>query len=138
MPTDDTPKTWEEEAAAITTVAHLHGVDPAFIAAIRRAENGKAGRQFGVMLPEATTYAKQLAGCVKTIRGYLIRYTRNPFALVQTDGDFRRLIYTLGFLQFAQSIYCEIGADNDPTQKNQYWLENVRQHYERFCVRGLV
>ena len=116
------------EYERIAPVAHQHGIDPLFICAIRHAEQGRAGREFGVMLADATDYGSQLRGCVKTIRSCLLNYLHNPFVVHQATG-FRRLIYSQRFIQHTAAVYCPIGVGNDPQGLNRYWLDNVSQAY---------
>lgn len=125
---------WAEEVAKITTVALAHGTDPELIKAIRKHENGKPGGkwgEFGLPWTKYPSYEEQLNGCVKTVRGIVARYNRNPFALgvVQGPKPYRRLVYSITFLTFLRDIYAPIGVENDPQGLNRNWLPGVVHFY---------
>ena len=128
--------TWEEEFRKITEVAHLHGVDPFFICAIRKQENGRAGREFGVLDGKSNTYDQQLETCVKTIRNYECDFAGPMKVREQTSLGFRRACYSPAFIAFAQRRYCPVGAANDPTGLNKNWLAGVTRYYARFCAQN--
>ncbi len=89
--------------------------------AIRNAENGRKGLEFGVMHPRAKDQPNSLrvqAGwCAATV-------AKNYKRWLQSDS-------TLDFIEFLGSRYCPIGADNDPNKLNQYWVANVKAFTER-------
>jgi len=70
--------TWHEEADTITQAAVRTGVDPYFVMAIRRAEHGRPGREFGVLSVPAPTYADQLAVTLNTLIHQLTHYNGQP------------------------------------------------------------
>lgn len=125
--------TWEEEIQAILPVAHRYGVDPQFVAAIRKAENGSPGREFGILSIPAPTYSDQLLACVKTVRGRLKDYPQNPFLYTKnTEGEFR-LIYSTQFITYLGSKYAPTkNASNDPKGLNTNWVKNVSKFYSIF------
>lgn len=129
--------TWPDELARIRDVAGAHGVDWAFIAAVRRAEWGAPGREFGVLSVSANDYESQLSACVKTMRNYLLAaedgYVR-CFDLIETIGGFRRLVYSAAFIEYAARRYAPIGASNDPDGLNTAWAGNVTQLYHKFAI----
>lgn len=130
--------TIEREYSTITRVARSHGVDPAFMAAVRVAENGRPGREFGVMLKTATTFEAQLSVAVKTIRNYLARCPFNPLTKIRTAQGHDTVIYSRRFVDHAATIWAPVGARNDPTGLNRNWPQNVWYHYKRFVQRGTV
>lgn len=116
----------------IREVALQHGVDPLFMLAIRHAENGRPGREFGVLDGESNDFDRQLSKSTKTIRGFLDTYPHNPLIMMINGSGFRRLVYTEAFILFAQRRYCPIGAENDPEGLNKNWATNVSKHYYSF------
>jgi hypothetical protein len=84
--------------------------------AIRKAEKGGHGREFGILHPRALNQARSLrvqAGwCAATIRKNYERWIK------ANDGR--------DFIQFLGDRYCPVGADNDPDDLNTHWKGNVR------------
>jgi|WetSurSiteA1Bulk_404760.scaffolds.fasta_scaffold04773_2 hypothetical protein len=129
--------TWEEEAELITQAASEYGIDPRFIGAIRKAENGKPGKEFGVLLAGVNTYKSQLDVTCKTIRTLLLTYTVNPFVAGKCALGFRRLVYSPQFIAKFASRWAPIGAKNDPQNLNSNWVRNVTVWYSEFVEQGL-
>lgn len=110
--------------------ACFSNIDPIFqpilnpvVAAIRYAENGSKGREYGILHPRVKpTYRSQAGWCAATVQKNFTRWLNtNP-----TDKT------TLAFIQFLGSRYCPVGADNDPTGLNKYWVKNVYHYYHEF------
>ena len=84
--------------------------------AIRKAENGRTGIEFGVLHPRATHQENSLrvqAGwCAATISKTLKRW--------KESGS------ELDFIAFLGNRYCPLEAENDPTGLNRHWIKNVR------------
>lgn len=142
--------TWDEELIRITAVAYAHGVDPLFIAAIRRHENGPSAAErkpdgtpahpfgeFGCPTAGAPDYMSQLSMCVKTVRNRLIEH-EFPFwpIIVQAQVPYRRLAYTKLFVEQLAKSYCPVGARNDPTGLNQNWPASVYGIYLLYVTSG--
>ena len=87
------------------------------LVAIRRAENGGPGRQFGILVAEANTLDLQAGWCAGTCYKNWKRWQK-------TDQS-------LPYLVFLQRRYCPVGADNDPGGLNVNWLRNVTSTLER-------
>jgi len=89
--------------------------------AIRNAENGRDGLEFGVMHPRAVDQPNSLrvqAGwCAATVSKNYKRWLDS-----KEDTD---------FISFLGRRYCPVGAENDPTGLNKYWITNVRGFAER-------
>lgn len=89
--------------------------------AIRHAENGRAGIEFGVLHPRAVDKPNSLrvqAGwCAATVSKNFARWLK-----ANGDDD---------FLMFLGRKYCPVGADNDPDGLNKHWVGNVRALTER-------
>jgi len=87
------------------------------LVAIRTAENGGPGRQFGILVAEANTLDLQAGWCAATCWKNWKRWQK-------TDQS-------LPYLVFLQRRYCPVGADNDPGGLNVNWLRNVTSTLER-------
>lgn len=129
--------TWDEEKVEIECVAREYGLEPELVAAVRKAENGSAGREFGILSVDAPDFPSQLRTCCATLRRYLYEYGRNPFVLASTDKGHDRLSYSPEFIQYAAKRYAPQGASNDPTALNSNWSRNVNTFYRKFIVEGL-
>ena len=81
------------------------------LAAIRRAENGGPGKEFGIMDSRADTLDGQAGWCAATVRNTYARW-------LATDQS-------VPFLVYRRDRYAPLGADNDPTNLNENWLRNV-------------
>jgi len=124
-----------------------YGVDPFLIQAIRRAENGGPGDEFGVESVKATTYEDQLRICCVTVmhqhQRYMIAESRSPVEVssftLALDGalgatppaaiTLSRVVYTRGFLKSLQETYCPVGAGDDLKGLNVNWFTNVTNFY---------
>lgn len=109
-----------DEKSIINTVAKQYNLDEEqtkLLHVIRKVENGRQGREFGVLSPEAmrfekdkdpsksfTTQAEWAAGTIKK------RY----------DGDLKK---------FADR-WAPINAKNDPKGLNKNWVKNAKQYME--------
>ncbi len=109
------------EARTIIRAAARNGVtndaDLRLLFAIRRAELGGPGREFGIMNSKAHNLDLQAAWCACTIRNHRLRHADHNCGL-----DF---IACLG------RRYAPIGAANDPDGLNKNWESNVRHFYEK-------
>jgi hypothetical protein len=85
--------------------------------AIRTAENGREGIEFGVLHPRAIDQPNSLrvqAGwCAATI-------SKNHKRWVDSGQH-------VDFITFLGNRYCPVGADNDPTGLNNHWIPNVKK-----------
>ena len=90
------------------------------VAAIRYAENGRKGREYGVLHPRALnkSYRIQAGWCAATVQKNYDRW--------EQAGAPGEVVVYLG------NIYCPVGADNDPTGLNQHWIKNVSKLYKKF------
>jgi hypothetical protein len=90
------------------------------VAAIRHAENGAAGREYGVlgagvrrdMKRKGDTYRPQAGWCAATVQKTFDRWKK-----AGSPGD---------FITFLGKRYCPVGAENDPNGLNRHWIKNVR------------
>jgi hypothetical protein len=86
--------------------------------AIRKAENGGPGVEFGVLHPKAkgTNLRTQAGWAAATIMKNRARH--NP----KEHGD---------FISFLGGRYAPKGAENDPKGLNSNWISNVSTHYNQ-------
>ena len=88
------------------------------VAAIRFAENGGKGREYGILHPRVKpTYRSQAGWCAATVQKNFDRWTK-----AGRKGD---------FITFLGNRYCPVGAENDPTGLNKHWQKNVRKLISR-------
>ncbi len=115
------------EAAVIAREAQRTGIDPNFLAALRRAENGRAGRELGVLSVPAPGLDQQARVAAYTIRNMAARFEKQGGTVV--DPATGR--YTGSFLRFFSARYAPRGAANDPTDLNRFHTANLIALYRR-------
>jgi len=83
--------------------------------AIRTAENGREGIEFGVLHPRAIDQPNSLrvqAGwCAATV-------SKNHKRWIDSGEK-------VDFITFLGNRYCPVGAENDPNGLNKHWISNV-------------
>lgn len=90
-----------------------------YVAAIRYAENGGKGKEYGILHPRVKpTYRSQAGWCAATVQKNYDRWVK-----AGSKGE---------FVVFLGKRYCPVGADNDPDNLNRHWIGNVRKFYARF------
>ena len=116
------------------------GVDEDLMLSIREAENGRGGRQFGVMpnprynrdrgytdngnfveYPDDGDLSKQTSWSAWTIKRNEQRYDSLSKREKAKYSD---------FIDYLGSKYAPSGADNDPDGLNENWGKNVRARYK--------
>lgn len=85
--------------------------------AIRKAENGGHGKEYGILNAKANTEELQLRWCLATCWKNWLRWQK-------TDME-------TPYLVFLANRYAPIGADNDPDNLNINWLPNVVAELEK-------
>jgi len=90
----------------------------ALLLAIREAERGRKGFEFGVVKAKDTDLKTQCKYACETIKNNFQRFKEQ-----ESEQD---------FIVFLGKRYAPIGAENDPNGLNQHWVHNVRWFYERF------
>ena len=117
----------EDEINTITRAAErngCYGEDYLLLLAIRKAENGRAGRQFGILHPKALAQIAAAPGRSLDIQagwaGATIVKNRRRWQRAGCEGD---------FIDFLGDRYCPKQADE---QGNFNWKKNVRYWFERF------
>jgi len=97
------------------------------VAAIRYAENGGKGREYGILHPNVKpTYRSQAGWCAATVQKHWDRVAK---AGGSPHDDIDGFITSLG------KRYCPVGAPNDPDGLNQHWIKNVKNLRKRFAWR---
>ena len=128
---------WATEYPRIAAAAAEYAVDPFFVAAIRHAENGGPGIEYGVESAKGGAYAEQLAGACATLRDRLAAYPGNPFILA-ISVPVRRLWYRRDFIMWFAASWAPRGAANDPENLNENWFGNAMLAYSAAVAAGKV
>lgn len=116
-----------QETGVILREAQRTGVDPSLLVALRRAENGRSGKEFGVVSVAADGLDAQARVAANTVRNTLARFERDGGTAVdRTTGR-----YTEDFLRFFSSRYAPVGAANDPTDLNRHHAANLIALYQQ-------
>lgn len=121
---------WSDEWALIRSAALAHGIDPYFVAAIRKAENGGPGREFGVLSVKAPTYRDQLEECCTTIRRRMAEHQPTISMRIMTNGH-GRICLPDAWIAWFGSRWAPVGAPNDPHRLNENWAHNVMILYHQ-------
>ena len=109
-----------EDAVRVNIRPELRDELAPIVAAIRHSENGRAGREYGILHPKALgkSYRTQAGWCAATVQKHYDRWHK-----AGRKGD---------FLESLARRYCPVGADNDPTGLNKHWLKNVTHFTQKF------
>jgi hypothetical protein len=92
--------------------------------AIRKAEDGKPGCEFGIIHRKAwnTDLKTQAGWAAATIQKNYDRYLKDQGGFPNTYD---------GFIAYLGARYCPVGADNDPDGLNKNWIPNVTKWVEK-------
>src|SRR5690348_11246860 len=99
--------TWDEEVAVIKPIAAHYGIDWHIVAAIRKAEDGEPGKEFGVLSEPAPTYQAQCRIACISLRHRLFEYAFSHAAFDlhgAPDGD-KVLVYSERFVAWFAGIW---------------------------------
>lgn len=113
------------EKVLIRDAASWAAVDPRFLGALRRAENGGPGQEFGVLSVSAPTYEDQVRLAAASIRRNVERFEATGRAAI--DPATGR--YSEEFIRFFSNRYAPVGAANDPNGLNQHHARNLIRLY---------
>lgn len=116
----------DDEVATIFQTGESLGIDSRLLAAIRKAEMGGPGREFGILSVPAPTYYQQASAAAVTIRNNVTRYEQETGLSARVNDR-----YTDEFIRYLGSKYAPIGVANDPTNLNRNWVSNVTTWYGR-------
>jgi hypothetical protein len=95
------------------------------VAAIRYAENGARGIEYGIVCQRGKSYRTQAGWAAATVQKHWDRYRKAGGSASDTAA----------FLRSLAARYCPVGADNDPKGLNKHWLGNVTR-LRREVVEG--
>lgn len=119
------------EEPLIRAAARRQGIDARFLHALRRAENGRPGREFGVLSVPAPTYEDQARVAAESIRRNVERFeAMGRQAVDPVSGR-----YSEEFIRFFSNRYAPVGASNDPTGLNRYHARNLSRLYATLSTR---
>jgi hypothetical protein len=120
------------ECATIVDIASAHGVDPRMLAAIRHAEQGGPGKEFGVLSAPASTYQDQATIAANTIRHTMSRFllgTAHPLVDPLTGSLTPEFLFYFSRGGPGYPGYAPFGAANDPKGLNAHHLANLEDGY---------
>ena len=108
---------WAEEndvliALTVARQEQLTALQTRLLLAIRAQENGRSGREYGVLVVSAPTQEVQARITARTIKRNWQRWK-----VAGQSGD---------PVEWMAQRWAPIGAENDPHGLNRYWLRNVR------------
>ncbi len=90
------------------------------VAAIRYAENGRAGREYGILHPRVKpTYRSQAGWCAATVQKNYDRWIK-----AGRKGD---------YIVYLGSRYCPLDDPRDKDGLNKHWIPNVKKFQKRFA-----
>ena len=111
------------EAIETNIRPELHTKLAPLVVAIRYAENGGTGREYGVLHPSVEpTYRSQAGWCAATVQKNWDRYT-------QQEGDTENFDQYIAFLA---NRYCPTDDPRDTMELNKNWNTNVQKFYKKF------
>lgn len=121
------------EQLGIVRTALSYGIQPELVIAIRLLEGDppadSAYGEWGMPKAVYQTYSERLDGCCATLRGLLMAYLGNPYQIVTTEANHRRLVYLDAVIAFLGRTYCPTG-EGAPS-KNENWIPGVTEIYQR-------
>jgi len=93
------------------------------IAAIRYAENGRAGREYGILHERCPdTYRGQAGWCAATVQKNYDRWVK-----AGSEGE---------FISFLGARYCPLDDPRDKDGLNRHWIKNVSHFTKKFSKKG--
>lgn len=115
------------ECAVIAWAASKHGIPASVLCALRIIENGRPGRDFGVLSVQAETYEEQADIAARSFKNGERRYL-DAKGMPPRAGD----RYTDDFLRFFSARWAPVGAANDPDGLNNNHASNLIAAYSWF------
>ena len=109
-----------DDAVKVNIRPELRSELAPIVAAIRYAENGGKGKEYGIIHARCPKgYRAQAGWCAATVQKNYDRWVK-----AGRKGE---------YIAFLASRYAPIGVDNDPNGLNHNWLPNVRKFKKRFA-----
>ena len=109
-----------DDAVAVNIRTELRSELAPIVAAIRYAENGRKGREYGILHKRVgPTYRSQAGWCAATVQKNYDRWEK-----AGAKGE---------FVVYLGNRYCPVGAKNDPNGLNRHWIKNVKKFKKRFA-----
>ena len=124
--------TWGEEVAAMRIEARGDLAVFAALLALRKAEGGSAGREFGVLSERAPTYTQQCHIAANSLRHSIDRAMTDGIPVRTSDGFF-----TDHLLEMFSARWAPRGVANDPHELNANHATNLK-HFQARAVLYLV
>ncbi len=118
----------------IKRIAQRYFVDPRFILAIRCAEDGGPGREFGVLSISAPTWDDQCRATCLSVLNAVIRGLDLHVNILQALSDRCKFEYTPSFIRLFAARWAPEDAANDPNQLNNNWARNVSLIYAQLLA----
>ncbi len=115
------------EASVIRREADRTGIDAQLLVALRRAENGGPGREFGVLSVKAPDLDSQARVAANTVRNSVERFEQTGGQAIDPQSG----QYTDAFLRYFSARYAPVGASNDPSGLNRYHAANLIALYQK-------
>lgn len=127
---------FKEEYPVIIKAAQRNGIEPhhherlAMLFAIRRAENGGHGKQFGVLAKNAgakkgETFLQSLDRQAGHASVGVLNGEKRHQEHIASGG-------TMGFVEHFGKRWAPQGVANDPTNLNKHWVKNVTKYKSDF------
>jgi hypothetical protein len=126
------PAVARDEASTIAGHARREAVDERFLRALRRAENGRPGREFGVLSVPAPTFDDQARIAAESVRRNVERFEKTGGRAIDPASG----RYTDEFIRFFSARWAPVGAANDPTGLNRYHARNLTRLYAKASAEG--
>lgn len=120
----------------IESVAGEYGVDPVFVLAIRYAENGPAGCEFGVRSIAAQGYEAQLERTCESVARSLARWPHGAHELARGVRGQVRVRYAPAWIEFFGARWAPLDDLADAGGLNAHWIHNVLRVYRRLLAAG--
>lgn len=124
---------WSEEVALILQEARADVALAVALMALRKAENGAPGREFGVLSTPAPTYHDQLHVAGNSFRN-AERRARDLGQVTREDDG----LFTEGFLRGFSAHWAPLAAENDPHGLNANHATNLATFARSFGERALA
>ena len=108
-----------DDAVRVNIRPELRSKLAPIVAAIRYAENGRAGREYGILHPRVDpTYRSQAGWCAATVQKNYDRWVK-----AGSKGE---------YIAFLGGRYCPLDDPRDKDKLNKHWIPNVKKFTKKF------